>query len=385
MVVWSSGAEDYYKKACKIFNSRQSKINFTVEMQQDYNQYLGAKTASNDLPDLYLLQPYSQVQQFAKNGHSLDLSDRSFCGKIYSSAKKACEYNGKIYAYPMCQEMLGIFYNEDIFKKAGITQVPKTVSEFKSVCEKLKANNTTPLASIYKDSWTLNHAFSCLQGAILGDKMDSWVSSMAGGNGSFKVSNSDLAFSFMDILKNNSGKNILDADSTAGFNAFANGEAAMIFSGEFSLLNLPSINPKAKVGLFAVPVTNNAADAKLDVDVGICIAVNKNGKHINEALQVLDYLSDNTDKDGWIATTTEPVGSAQPCMKFDSGKQVPDYLKNYQEYVDGNNTIPWVYQQLASGASDLIGKTVQRYFAGTSNKDAVLSSLDKQYKDLLAQ
>ncbi len=31
----------------------------------DYSQYLGAKVASNDLPDMFFLNPYTQVQQFA--------------------------------------------------------------------------------------------------------------------------------------------------------------------------------------------------------------------------------------------------------------------------------------------------------------------------------
>ena len=42
----------------------------------------------------------------------------------------------------------------------------------------------------------------------------------------------------------------MDADSTSGFNAFASGEAAMIVTGEFSLLNAQSINPDLQVGLF---------------------------------------------------------------------------------------------------------------------------------------
>ena len=48
----------------------------------DYNQYLGAKVASDDLPDMFFLNPYSQVQQFAENDRILDLSDQEFSSKI---------------------------------------------------------------------------------------------------------------------------------------------------------------------------------------------------------------------------------------------------------------------------------------------------------------
>lgn len=65
---------------------------------------------------------------------------------------------------------------------------------------------------------------------------------MNAGKGSFRNDNSSLEFEFMDMMKENSGGNYMDADSTSGFNAFASGEAAMIVTGEFSLLNAQSIN-----------------------------------------------------------------------------------------------------------------------------------------------
>ena len=55
LAVWSSGAADNFQKGADEFNKRQDKINFVVEMQSgDYSQYLGAKVASNDLPDMFL-------------------------------------------------------------------------------------------------------------------------------------------------------------------------------------------------------------------------------------------------------------------------------------------------------------------------------------------
>ena len=76
LVVWSSGAAENFQKGADAFNQRQDKINFEVEMQTgDYSQYLGAKVASEDLPDMFFLNPYSQVQQFAENDRILDLSD----------------------------------------------------------------------------------------------------------------------------------------------------------------------------------------------------------------------------------------------------------------------------------------------------------------------
>ena len=54
----------------------------------DYNQYLGAKTAAKDLPDLFEVSSYSQVYDFAQNGLLADVSDHEFVDKLYDNAKE---------------------------------------------------------------------------------------------------------------------------------------------------------------------------------------------------------------------------------------------------------------------------------------------------------
>lgn len=382
LVVWASGAAENFQKGADEFNKRQDKIDFQVEMQTgDYNQYLGAKVASDDLPDMFFLNPYTQVQQFAENDRILELSDREFNSKVYDSSKEACTYDGKVYAYPMCQEMLGIYYNQELFEQVGITEIPKTFSQLEEACDKLQKNNITPFAATYKDGWTLNHLFSCLQGNTLKDG-NAWVEEMNKGEGSFKNDKSEEVFRFIDLMKNNSGSNYMDADSTAGFNAFASGEAAMIASGEFSLLNANSVNPDLKVGLFGIPTTDNEEDAKLDVDVGICIAVNKNTPHLEETLEVLDYISDNTDEKGWMHYTSDSIGAAPPAMEFEMKTEAPYYL-DYVNYMKSGNIKPWIYLQLVAGTQDIVGPAIQGYFAGSTDMGVTLETMDTQYKDLL--
>ncbi len=346
-----------------------------------YDNKIATAVTSNDLPDMFFLNPYTQVQQFAATDRIVDLSEEGFTTKIYDSVKDACSYDGKIYAYPMNLEMLGVYYNQELFEKAGITEVPKTFSQMKEVCEKLQASGITPFAATYKETWTLNHLFSCLQGAAVGD-YESWVADMNAGKGSFRNDNSSLEFEFMDMMKENSGGNYMDADSTSGFNAFASGEAAMIVTGEFSLLNAQSINPDLQVGLFGVPLTENEEDAKLDVDVGICIAVNQNTPHLDAVREVLNYLSDNTDENGWMHYSADSMGAAPPAMDFTMSTEY-QYFKDYKNYMSNNQTRPWVYSQLVSGAGDMIGPVIQGYFAGTTDMDTTLDQLDSKFSELL--
>lgn len=291
-VMWNGNNADDYQKATNYFNESQDEVNLTFEMQTgDYNTYLGAKTAANDLPDMFVVTPYSQVEQFAKNGKIVDLSDQPFVDKIYSNTKNSITYEGKIYAYPLAQDFMGMFYNVEYFEKAGITEVPKTIDEFEEVCEKLQAAGYTPIAATYKDTEALNHVFSCLLGAAVNDDSTEWIESMQTEEGSFDVANKDFIFHFCDILKKYSGDNYMDADYSAGYNSFVSGDAAMLLSGEWSLSTLNDVNPDAQMGVFAVPVTDDPEDAKLDVDVGCVVVVNADSPNVDAALKVLDAIS----------------------------------------------------------------------------------------------
>lgn len=80
--MWSSGAADNFQKGADEFNKRQDKINFVVEMQSgDYSQYLGAKVASNDLPDMFFLNPYTQGAAVCSNRQNCGFERGRICNK----------------------------------------------------------------------------------------------------------------------------------------------------------------------------------------------------------------------------------------------------------------------------------------------------------------
>ena len=59
---------------------------------------------------------------------------------------------GKIYASSMEGQVIGYFYNKDLFKQAGTTEPAKTWDEFFLQCDKLKAAGITPLSMDTADS-----------------------------------------------------------------------------------------------------------------------------------------------------------------------------------------------------------------------------------------
>lgn len=109
--VWNGNWAEDLENFEKDFNSKNEDIELDVQMQTgDYADWLGAKVASNDLPDIYILTPYAQVQSFAEAGRIMDLSEEGFTEKVYEEALNAGKgTDGKIYAYPANYEYLGVF------------------------------------------------------------------------------------------------------------------------------------------------------------------------------------------------------------------------------------------------------------------------------------
>jgi raffinose/stachyose/melibiose transport system substrate-binding protein len=386
MSVWNGNWAEDLQAFEDDFNSKNDDIELDVMMQTgDYADWLGASTASNDLPDIYLLTPYAQVQSFAQAGRIMDLSDESFVDKVYPQAlDSATGADGKIYAYPANYEYLGVFYNKTLFEQAGIESVPTTPDEFKEVCEKLEAAGIKPLGGTFKESWTLKHLFSELLTPFVQDDISGFIDSLNSGKGTFDVEGIDQVFDFLDIVKEYAVDNMMDQDSNAGYNALANGEVAMLLTGEFSLTTVAAADPVQEIGVFATPVSDDPSQNKLSVDVGICYVINSETEYPDECRRVLEYMSNPDEEGGYMQLVSQDPGDAMPAMPFDGGVESPART-DYEAYVDAGNTIPWVYQQYTAGFDVESGDIIQGYMSGAADRDTIIKQLDEAYLNYIAE
>lgn len=76
-------------------------------------------------------------------------------------------YQGKLYAVPMEQDLMGVYYNKAMFEELGL-DVPKTYAEFKDVVEKIKAAGRIPIAFGNRDRWPATNTMSLILGLTAG-------------------------------------------------------------------------------------------------------------------------------------------------------------------------------------------------------------------------
>ncbi|SIS75033.1 ABC transporter substrate-binding protein [Alicyclobacillus vulcanalis] len=100
-------------------------VNLTEIPQTDYAQKLISEVATNTAPDVMLVWE-NMIQPFAKEGAIVNLNsyikgDKSLEPSNFLPAfRSLAAQNGGVYGLPWCYATHLLFYNEDMFKKAGV-------------------------------------------------------------------------------------------------------------------------------------------------------------------------------------------------------------------------------------------------------------------------
>ena len=138
-------------------------VEWYVGNAADYRARLKMLNSVNELPAIITDVGFDQAfyKLLVENEQIIDLgpyyrSDTEWQAYLSNSViDSVAETNGKIYLMPLeTTYYCGIFWNKELFAKAGITKFPETWDEFWETCDQLKAHNITPL-SLHTDgtSW----------------------------------------------------------------------------------------------------------------------------------------------------------------------------------------------------------------------------------------
>jgi multiple sugar transport system substrate-binding protein len=139
-------AAEYSKDNTKKFwdqfaTAYKTKTGNTLEVQivswDDIDQQSSTMVQNNNPPDILNLNAYAS---YAKDGllYSADevLSD-TVKTDLLDAFVKSGTYEGKMYGMPDLSSARAMFYNKDLFTKAGINEPPKTWAEFEAAAKKI--------------------------------------------------------------------------------------------------------------------------------------------------------------------------------------------------------------------------------------------------------
>lgn len=132
-------------------------VEWVLETEEEYRQNLKRMNVTGNLPAIIydVCTVPSFYQMMVEEGRLTDLTpylneDPEWKDSIEAAVLQGCTYeDGKVYLGPISTAAFtcsGMFYNEKLFEKAGISKFPETWEEFWECCDLLQEKGITPLA-----------------------------------------------------------------------------------------------------------------------------------------------------------------------------------------------------------------------------------------------
>lgn len=244
------------------------------------------------------------VAQFASKGALLDLTPYESANQVSKSQFvpalwTANSYQGKSYALPYDTDVRFLFWNKDMFKKAGLNpnNPPKTIAQIDQDAAKL---------TIVKGGKIVQAGF-----VPWGDQgwMPTWTWSFGGnfagpkGTITSATSQAIKALTWQQSYAKKYGISKLNAFTSAvptGSTAFIAGKEAMTLSGCWDIATIAQQAPHLNYGIETVPTVDGTGT---NWSAGFSMAIPRGSSHPKEAFEFISWLDNNTNMMTWAVQT----------------------------------------------------------------------------------
>ncbi|MVO98461.1 ABC transporter substrate-binding protein [Paenibacillus lutrae] len=353
----------------------------TVGGGADYGAALKAKFNSDDKPDIFNNGGNADMEVWQE--HLEDLSDQPWVKDLAQGAGDPMTKDGKIYGMPIGLEGYGYIYNKDLFQQAGITELPKTITQLEEAAQKLQAKNITPFVNGYGEWWVLGNHFVNVPFANQADP-DKFIKDLNAGTAKIPGNAAfDNWVKLFDLTLKYGNKNPLQTDYNTQVTEFATGKAAMTQQGNWTQVQISKTNPNINIGFLPMPISDDAAASdKLLVGVPNNWVVNKNSANKEEAKKFLNWLVTSDMGKKYITNEFKfiPAVKTIPVDEKVVGPLAADIMK----YVKEDKILSWNWFKFPSGeaTSKKFGDVMQGYVGKQINKDQMLTEFQKTWDSL---
>lgn len=264
-----TSASHYKEEIIKEFEHLHPNINVIDESIGDESTYihkLRTLISQGNPPDIFYYAGTTNLLPYAKNGVIMDvtplLEDTQWAKGINKETLKMFDLSDVgqrgIYAIPWAINYEPIYYNIDLFKKAGIDKVPENWDQFLEVIRKLKEANIIPIEVGGKDSWRIGHLHTSIFYKMVGVEKAKQIGQRAA-----KWTDPDViqTLQCLDNLESAFEPNFLNIDQSEEYQWFYQGGAAMTLDGTWRIGSIPKEFIK-NVGAFPFPYFSNHPNYK---------------------------------------------------------------------------------------------------------------------------
>ncbi len=326
------------------FNKLYPNIKIEYEAVTDYAQDVQIRLTTDDWGDVCgiptNLQKNELADKFISYGEKETLDTQYVLLNNFS-------YDGQVYGIPSTGNAQGIVYNKKVFEEAGVTEMPKTPTEFLEALQKIKDNtDAIPLYTNFAAGWTMGAWDAYIGGCATGDP-DFMNYGITHGENPFADNGEETGpFAVYNILYQAVSQGLIEDDPTTtdweGCKGMINnGEIGCMVLGSWAVVQMQEAGDHADdIGYMPFPITVDGAQyASAGPDY--CYGINVHSDYENQ-LASLIYVKWLTEESGF----SYDQGGIPICV----GDEYPDVLAAF----DGVELV--VDNPAPEGEEDLFGE-----------------------------
>lgn len=257
------------------------------ESAADYDNYIMTRMNTKDYGDVLFLPftmngtPEEYENYFEPLGKVDELEEK------YIDVTEA-DYNGIAYGLPAAVNSLGIIYNEEVLKKAGVESMPTTTEEMVEVAKKVKENtDAIPFYTNY------NKTLGTWGGTLTSYGGEQYRSEMLKAGTAFKEG--QPIREVMDLFYELSSNGLIEEDPVTGdfaksLQMLADGKVAMIMKGSQDAKMIQDLSTNgSKINIAPLPVKLNG-QTSIAFGAPSVIGINKNSENKATAKAFLEFF-----------------------------------------------------------------------------------------------
>lgn len=335
--------EKVFEEVEKKFKEKYPEVEDVVfESSSDYDNHIRTRMNTKDYGDVLFIP-------FSMNANPKEYADFfEPLGKVEELEKQyidvtEADYDGIAYGIPTALNSLGIIYNEDVLKEAGIEKMPTSLEEMVEACEKIKKNtDAIPFYTNY------NNTLGVWGGAL---------TSYGGENYRKDTLDKGTAFEsgqpirqVMDLFYALTSKGLTEEDPITGDygksqQMLADGKVAMFMMGSQELVEIREMaKNKESIKIAPFPVKFNG-ETTIAFGAPEVVGINKNSENKETAKAFLEFIS--SSESGYA----ENLAGLSP--KIDSlDKEQLTALKNHNVVLTAPQVDPEVDMQYTKIAKE---------------------------------
>lgn len=310
------------------YNESQDAYNLTAKYVPfaDFKKQLSIGASASELPDLVILDSPDHAS-YASMGIFADITGKFDVSTYYEGPVASATLDDTLYGVPFGCNCLALYYNEDMFEAAGITEVPTTWDELKEAAEKLTSDNVTGLAfcSVQNEEGTFNFV--------------PWLWSTGATSYEINSENGIRALSFVKDLIDSGvmSKECINWTQGDVMNQFISGNVAMMINGPWQIPTMREEAPELNYNVALIPMDTEYASVIGGENYAVVSGGNEDG--------ALDFLTYATQEEqvifmmtqmGYISADKE-IAAAQ---FTDEGDAIYKKFVEQMEYAQARGPLP---------------------------------------------